>query len=265
MTKLSKGLAAPLARDVRKENIATSSSIDSLCRYLAQKNFFMLRAEATREHLLARNQTALLDWEMFERSWSDLPLDTFMADGATYRRRRHTTLSARTGSPTFQLEPHEPHYQSTRYNPLNGGMARHFQAIDTAILYGHTMTSVINFGCELFGRVSPYADWHIEVHQFRIEVTGTETGLPTPEGVHRDGVSFAMMLMVARSNITGGSTTIYDLDDRRLDEFVLMDPLDLAVVNDERVRHGVAPVASLDGNTSGYRDVLVVTFRCKSA
>jgi hypothetical protein len=37
--------------------------------------------------------------------------------------------------------------------------------------------------------------------------------------------------------------------------------LDAALVDDARVLHGVTPVEPLDPATSGYRDVLVVTFR----
>lgn len=124
---------------------------------------------------------------------------------------------------------------------------------------------MLALGCELFGRLAPYSAWHIEVHQFRIETDGTSIGLPTPEGTHRDGVTFAMMLMVKRSNIAGGITTIYDLDGNRLEEFTLSDPMDLAIVTDERVRHGVSPITAIEAGKLGYRDLLVVTYRHKPA
>ena len=39
-------------------------------------------------------------------------------------------------------------------------------------------------------------------------------GKPTPEGVHRDGVDFVIVVMIKRVNIDSGATTIYDLDNQ---------------------------------------------------
>jgi len=144
---------------------------------------------------------------------------------------------------------------------LNGGVARHFEPIEASILTGSTMSSILTLGCDVFGRLSPYSDWHIEAHQFRIELIGIKDAPPTPEGTHRDGVSFAMMIMVQRCNIANGVTHIYDLEGRLLDEFTLADPLDVAVINDERVYHAVTPIFPLDADRPAYRDVLVITFR----
>ena len=37
---------------------------------------------------------ALADWAAFAASWNDLELDTYMADGGRYRRRRHAVFAA---------------------------------------------------------------------------------------------------------------------------------------------------------------------------
>jgi hypothetical protein len=118
-----------------------------------------------------------------------------------------------------------------------------------------------SFGCQLFSRLSPYSDWHIEVHQFRIEARGEHGAPPTPEGRHRDGVNFAMMVLIDRLKVLGGATVISDLDGNSLKEFVLTSPLEMAIVNDERVFHEVRTIRSLDETRTGHRDVLVVTFR----
>lgn len=235
-----------------------------LCRLIARQSFCRLPAEYVRSLLLGQSQFSLKDWSAFQESWSRLPLDEYMADGGRYRRRRYTTLSARASSRAFQLEHHQPHYQSRNNNYLNGGIPRHFDPIEDATLTGNTMSSLLAFCCDLFGRLSPYSDWHIEIHQFRIETDGTQIGMPTPEGPHRDGVSFVMMLMVNRFNVAGGETIIYDLDDRRVDEFTLASPLEMVLVNDERIRHGVSAVTPFNPDKPGYRDVFVATFRYKS-
>ena len=99
------------------------------------------------------------------------------------------------------------------------------------------------------------------MHQFRIEARPGEAGQPTPEGLHRDGVDWVLVLMVRRENVKSGETTIYDLAERPLGSFTLTQPLDAALVDDSRVYHGVTAVEPVDPARPAYRDVLVVTFR----
>jgi len=242
----------------------SENDIDRVCRVMARKDFCFLSAARTQALLRGVHEAPLDDWVRFQSSWSDLHLDDYMADGGRYRKRRHATLSALPSSRCFQLQPHQPHYQSLNYNTLNGGIARHYQPIEADIMAGPTMQSLITLGCEMFGRLAPYSPWHIEVHQFRIECEAGEAGKPTPEGVHRDGVNFVMMLMVQRKNLVNGATTIYNSDKVRLDELTLQQPLEMAIVNDERVFHGVTPIVQLDIDKPAVRDVLVITFRRKA-
>jgi hypothetical protein len=113
----------------------------------------------------------------------------------------------------------------------------------------------------VFGRLGGQRRWHVEVHQFRIEARAGEAGRPTPEGMHRDGVDYVLVLLVRRQNIVSGETSIHDLERRPLGSFTLTEPMDAAWVDDRRVYHGVTPVEPLDPGAPAYRDVLVVTFR----
>lgn len=239
------------------------SELEKICQVFSQKDFLFLPAERVRKVLLEVDPDPLADWVQFRDSWNDLPLDGYMADGGRYRRRRHATLSALPSGRGFLREPHQPHFQSLTYNSLNGGVARHYEPINEALFQRGSLPSLVRLGCELFGRIAPYYPWHIEVHQFRIEVSEGQAGKPTPEGIHRDGVNFVLMAMVRRQNVVNGSTTIYDLDKLRLDDFTLQQPLDLAIVNDERVFHGVTPIVQLDVTKPAWRDVLVVTYKRK--
>jgi hypothetical protein len=127
------------------------------------------------------------------------------------------------------------------------------------------MRAVLRTSHALFDRMTPKAvrpaAWHAEIHQFRIEARPDEPGRPTPEGMHRDGVDWVLVLMVCRENIASGETTIYDLKKHPLGSFTLAAPLDAAWVDDSRVYHGVTAVRPLDPLVPAYRDVLVVTFR----
>jgi len=206
---------------------------------------------------------ALPDWDDFAASWNDLPRDTHLPDGHRYRRRRYATLSAAAGERVFTVERHQPHYQAREYNSLVGGIERWFDPIEPAILSGDSFKALVGFTLELFGRLRPGLDWHIECHQFRIEARPDAMGLPTPEGVHRDGVDCVLVLLVDRVNIESGTTTVHALDDTPLGSFTLEAPLDSALVDDTRVKHGVTAVRPLDPSREAHRDVLVVTLRAK--
>jgi hypothetical protein len=204
---------------------------------------------------------ALSDWETFARSWDDLALDTYMADGGRYRRRRHAVYAV-AAQGAIERRPHQPHYQSVEYNPLHGGIERWFEPVKPEIGAAASLRTILDFCRGLFGALAPEIQaWHIEVHQFRIEARPGEAGHPTPEGMHRDGVDYVLVLLIRRTNIRSGTTTIHSLDRRTLGSFTLTDPFDAALVHDARVYHGVTPVEPLDPAEPAYRDVLVVTFR----
>ena len=100
-----------------------------------------------------------------------------------------------------------------------------------------------------------------EAHQFRIEARPDAAGQPTPEGVHRDGVDFVIVMLVDRVNIASGTTTMHAPDGKLLGSFTLAAPCDAALVDDERVMHGVTPVHPVDPARPAWRDVLVITYR----
>ena len=199
------------------------------------------------------------DWEAFAASWNDLGLDTYMADGGRYRKRRHAAL--RVTADGIERKPHQPHYQSRDYNALNGGIARWFEPISDAAGQSSALAAILRTCHALFDPLSPAPAWHVELHQFRIEARAGVAGLPTPEGMHQDGVDWVLVLLVARENVAEGQTTIAGPDRAPLGHFTLAEPTDAAFVDDHRVFHGVTPVVPVDPARSAYRDVLVVTFR----
>ena len=236
-----------------------SAELDHLAGAIAADGFAFQRRNEMRRTL----DGSLSDWASFAASWDDLGLDTYMADGGRYRKRRHAAFGAHADEPVHR-KPEQPHYQSRDYNPLNGGIARWFDPVLPAIATGASMTAILDTCRAVFERLSPIRAWHIEVHQFRIEARSGESGQPTPEGMHRDGVDYVLVLLVNRRNIASGTTTVHDLDKRTLGSFTLTDPLDAALVDDARCYHGVTPVEPENPTQPAYRDVLVVTFRKKS-
>jgi hypothetical protein len=74
-------------------------------------------------------------------------------------------------------------------------------------------------------------------------------------------VDWVFVVMVRRENVAQGETSIHDLGHKQVGSFTLTNPMDTAVVNDNRVYHGVTPVQPVDPSRPAYRDVLVVTLR----
>ncbi len=205
-------------------------------------------------------EQGLTGWDAFAASWDDLGLDTYMADGGRYRRRRHGVFAA--GPDGISRRPHQPHYQSRDYNALNGGIARWFDPVTEAVEHSAAFGAILRTCHLVFNTLTPgVPHWLVEVHQFRIEAQPGQAGQPTPEGMHRDGVDWVLVLMVRRENIASGETTIHDLERRMLGSFTLAQPMDAAWVDDSRVYHGVTPVEPRNPAQPAFRDVLVVTFR----
>lgn len=233
---------------------------EPLTSAIALEGYAFVRAGEMREHLTSAGE--LSDWTAFAASWNDLELDRYMSDGGRYRRRRHAAYAASAGGAIVRA-PDQPHYQSRDYNALNGGIARWFEPVDQGVGDGATMNTILACSRSLFERLAGSRDWHVEVHQFRIEARPGEKGLPTPEGVHRDGVDFVLVLLVERQNIVSGTTTVHALNGDELGAFTLAAPLDAALLDDSRVAHGVTAIEAVDTSRPAYRDVLVVTWRRK--
>jgi len=197
----------------------------------------------------------------FAASWERLEIDGHMADGGRYRRRRHANFVQRHGVPGTERGPHRPHFQAVAHNALNGGIDRWFAPVEDAVAASRPITALLAFGRNAADSLVGGQDWYVELHQFRIEAVAGAPGYPTPEGVHQDGVDLVLIAMLARTNLEGGETLVTDLDDRDLARFTLRDRLDMAVLDDTRVKHGVTPVAPVDPEAASCRDVLVMTWR----
>ena len=220
--------------------------------------FAFVAAENMREWLDA---SSLDDWPAFAASWNDLAPDTYLAARGRHRQRRHATFSIDAVG-AIRREPAQPHFQSLQHNPLQGDIQRWFRPIRPLIADGASVRRILDFCREVFGALAPGVPrWHVELHQFRIEARVGAPGEPTPEGVHRDGVDYVLVLLIDRANIESGTTTIHAPDGGLLGSFTLTHAFDAALVDDARVCHGVTAVTAFDPLKPAHRDVLVVTFK----
>ena len=164
-------------------------------------------------------------------------VDTYMADGGRYRRRRHATYTAPAGAPMT----------AAASAALSGARLQPAQRRGRSLVRAGARRSGAARPCGRFWRSStPFSAaapttraWRVEVHQFRIEARSGEEGRPTPEGLHRDGVDYVLVLLIHRRNIASGATTIHGPDGQHLGGFTLTDPLDAAL----RGRHAACLTA----------------------
>lgn len=205
--------------------------------------------------MLERLNASPTDWADFANSWNDLGPDLFMADGGRYRRRRHATFGWADGH--FIRKPHQPHFQSRDYNSLNGDVQRWFDPVEQAVVDNGVMQSILAFCADSFALSTPQ---HVELHQFRIEACPGELGRPTPEGMHRDGVDWVLVMLIERRNVGAGVTRIGSPDGKALGEFTLTTPADTMLIDDHRIVHGVTEIHPVDPDQPAWRDALVVTF-----
>ncbi len=205
-------------------------------------------------------------WRSFADSWNRLGLDRYMADGGRYRRRRHAALAVTPGA--IMRKPHQPHFQSRDYNQLNGDVQRWFEPMEDAVADSPTMQRLLRGATLCFegtGESAVAAHWHVELHQFRIEATAQRPGRPTPEGMHRDGVDWVLVMLIDRLNADEGVTEIQVAGRSEIDRFTLAAPGDAVLLDDHKVMHGVTPIRPIDPVVPAYRDVFVATWTAEGS
>ncbi len=123
------------------------------------------------------------------------------------------------------------------------------------------MSGLLSYTLDHVERIKGESDWRIEAHQFRILASPEQSGKPTPEGIHQDGVDYVFVVMIDRHNVMGGITKVYTHNGKLLNSFKMRRPLDVLHVEDQHVNHYVTAVKPLWDDQPAWRDVLVITFR----
>lgn len=200
-------------------------------------------------------------WDEFSSSWNSLTLDNYMGDNGNYRYRRFSEFFYTTEYGNLSLLPHKPYSQPTYINSLNGGIDRQFDPLEDYVVENDFFIGFLKWCAEVFNQVeNKKQNWNIKIHPYRILAQEGVAGLPTPEGIHRDGVSYIIIMMVRRFNIVGGQSTIYNNEKKEIGRVTLNQPLDVIMANDEETMHGTTAIQVDTSGQVAYRDVLVVAF-----
>jgi hypothetical protein len=198
------------------------------------------------------------EWTRFARHWRRLAPDPYAAELGVQRLRRYGQYSLRDG--VLRPMPRLAFVQPEDSNPLYVGKDRNFEPLTEAFAADPLLHKVIGLLARVAAALDEVADWNVKVHPFRIRCSGHEAGSPTPEGLHRDGVTLVSSLLIGRRNAIGGESTVCDLEGRQLLATTLAEPGTLMLGDDRRTLHGVSPIRPIDGSGPAQRDVLVITF-----
>ncbi len=190
--------------------------------------------------------------------WGDLPPDRHLRDGGRYRRRRHGSFVVEGGH--LRQVTHRAHWQPVEYNALHGGIERWFEPLAPALVADPTWPALLGALAGVASALRGAQAWYVEAHPFRIDTEGG-IGRPTPEGAHRDGVDLVAVILVARENVKGGETRVFDARGPQGVRFTLAQPWSVLLLDDARVVHETTPIQPADPARPSYRDTLVLTFR----
>lgn len=97
-----------------------------------------------------------------------------------------------------------------------------------------TTAGILRWAVGLLAAVTGADTWFVQAFQNRILARPGDSGKPTPEGAHRDGVDYVLTVLVDRCRIDGGVSVLYFLDeDEPVTETLLEERGDF-LLNDDR-------------------------------
>jgi hypothetical protein len=199
-------------------------------------------------------------WRRLGRHWDELVADSYAAELGVRRLRRYGHFLFRTDDQSIVPMPQDAFVQPDDSNPLYVGRQRHFAPLTDACASEPLLHAIIALLGRFAATLDDVAQWSVKVTPFRVLASADGNGEPTPEGVHRDGVTLVTSLLIGRENAIGGESSVFDVSRRRLLAATLSEPGELLLGDDRRSLHGVSPIRPRDPAKPARRDVLVVTF-----
>jgi hypothetical protein len=197
-------------------------------------------------------------WTRFARHWEHLAPDPYAAELGVTRLRRYGRYAFRDGH--VNRLPNRIFAQPEDSNPLYINRSRDFAPLTDTFARDPLLHKIVKLLGGLASALDEVFDWNVNVHPFRTQSVADADGRPTPEGMHRDGVTLVSSLLVRRRNAIGGESTVCDLSGRQLFTVTLADSGTLLVGDDRRTLHGVSDIRPIDSSKPAQRDVLVITF-----
>lgn len=178
-------------------------------------------------------------------------------DGHSLKRLREIRLSQfltyhEEGQWICALLPRRKYIQSASHInlPEAGGVMRHREQLecDPSPLISSILNQLPIDSTELY---------HVNVNQIRVIANNEFRGVTVPEGPHRDGHEYSVIVVAKRSNVTGGETQIIDPETQNIVHREVLGENEAVLIDDERYIHYATDIAPVSGDT-GYRDIWVI-------
>ncbi len=178
-------------------------------------------------------------------------------DGHSLKRLRQIRLSQyfgyrEEGQWIFALLPQRKYVQSAEYIRLAeaGGVMRYRERLecDPSPLMIAALDAL---------PIDKNESYHLNVNQIRVIANAEFKGVTVPEGPHRDGHEFSVIVIAGRHNVTGGETQVIDPVSRQIVHQQLLGENQAVLIDDERYIHYATDIAPAQG-TVGHRDIWVI-------
>ncbi len=174
-----------------------------------------------------------------------------------FRFRRYSRLNYI--SKKFTMDPGSDFYQKKKMNRYSGGKIRRFASIDKKTL--NHVIELIKKNFVIF--LNPNKNYKFGIHFLRIKCGNNFVGYPVPEGWHKDGFDFVIVLNIISKNIMGGTTrlkTNMNLDKK--DDFAeFLKKGEFIFFDDKKYNHYTDPITIGKEKKKSFRDTIVITIK----
>ncbi|RPG96686.1 MAG: hypothetical protein CBD25_001140 [Candidatus Pelagibacter sp. TMED165] len=193
-------------------------------------------------------------------SFKKLPADIYeKSKGYFFRFRKYSRIVIENakGKKKIDFVKNNFFFQEKKRNRYAGGKKRIFKEIDQKVLKYFVSLFLNQFQHLFLGKKK------IEVgfHQLRIKCSKDFVGYPVPEGWHKDGFDFVIIINFNSENVEGGITRIKENLINKDAYSSFLNKGDYILLNDKKYYHYTDPINVSKKAKSGNRDTLVITVK----
>ena len=154
----------------------------------------------------------------------------------------------------FILDPDSNFYQKKKINRSAGGKIRKFLKLDKKIL--NLLIKLIEKNFIIF--LDTNKNYSFGIHLLRIKCGDDFVGYPVPEGWHKDGFDFVIILNVMSKNIKGGTSRLKtNLNLDKKDDFSeFLKKGEFVFFNDKKYNHYTDPII-IDKEKKNHIEILL--------
>lgn len=189
-------------------------------------------------------------------AWS-LPRDKYYEGGDRYRSlNRLQAEVVEGGVKVWPIEETTPYVQLKKYNPTIGGTPREYAPLPWEMANSAGARKMIAYHLQYLPLSEIGKKYLVNLHVIRFTATPGRPCDTSPPGLHKDGEKYIATHLLGRCGAQGGEVVIADNDKHEIDRFVMHEPGECYIFDDDRIWHMLTPVAVIEGNQFAFRDTL---------